>query len=316
MAYLILIDGLNPSGKEQVTEYLANQLKAEVFVCDNNTPAPIYVQMMQLALDGIKPVIIQNTWRNQYVLDQLGHKRIIPIALTRMLDRIALGCDARVAQCQASPKVYVERLKTKGVEVDTRMYELLWKMDMAWVNAFPMNGMHVIDTSDALVNYDYKYNLDLLIDSMHRAISKTFNQGPGIGRWKQGAVLIVGDRHGPSLQPYKVNSNIAFCDMAKAGTSYWLTSKLEDAGISEESIYWINSYDQNDQPTESAFIDRLKPQTILALGDNAARWCETYGLRFEQFGHPQWHKRFKYHEDYPLIARLKELTNELKNEQK
>lgn len=273
-----------------------------LYECNDSTPAFDYVNMMSDVLDERQSVIIENGWRAEYVLGAMGQPTKIPIPVKRMLDRIALGCSAKIAYCYADTRTYAENVNK--ISSYDKMKDLIVQMHEQWEWLISAQNLSVtkINTSDP----GFILDLDLLEDQVK--IFNELNLGPGIGRWKiSGVVLLVGDKHGPSLQPYQVNSNIAFCDMAKVGSSFWLSQKLDEANIPEDRLYWINSYDKSNLPTNSEFVHKLNPITILALGDVAAGWCEKNQLRYEPFSHPQYHKRFKFSDPYPLIERLKEL---------
>jgi hypothetical protein len=275
----------------------------EFYECADTMPY-FYVRMMRDVLEGGKSVVIENSWRDDYVLEAMGESAKIPKEYRRMLDRLALGCNAVIAYCRADTRTYAANLnKNLSYEV---MKTLIDKMDSVWAK-LESRGLAIvtINSSDS----GFKTDVDALFD---RANYHIRNSGPGIGLWNPGKViLLVGDRHGPSIQPYKVDMNIAFCDMAKAGSSHWLSAQLDLMDIPESRLYWINAYDSVGAATHSDFVGRLYPITVLSLGDNAKRWCDTNHIRHEPFTHPQYHKRFHSKEPYPLIARLKELIDEL-----
>lgn len=306
---LILVDGLNIANRSIVAKVIYSKFPkdtAELFECTEDTPAHLYVQMMAACWKG-KSVIIENSWRSSAILEQLGEQFKVPHQFRRMLNRIALGLNAQIALCKGSSNLYAFNWYEmfpdrpfKGVEA------IIDKLDKSW-DGLNTSGLRVtrIMTSD----HSYVDDIDLLLD--RASLWGGTNRGPGIGNWSPGEVtLIVGDRHGPSIQPYKLEYNLAFCDMAKAGSSYWLSDKLSEAEIPEEKLYWINAYDKDDRPTSAEFVNRLSPITILTLGDSAAEWCKANRLRYEPFKHPQYHKRFHYNTPYSLINRLKEIMED------
>ena len=302
---LILVDGMNIANRSVAAQEIVTRFPAdtaEFYECGEQVLPYFYVRMMRDVLEKQKSVVIESSWRDDYVLDLMKGEVKIPSEFRRMLDRIALGCDAVVAYCYSDSRSYASRLATYE-----QMRPTIQAMEAAW-NLAPTNGLQTvkINTSDE----GYKIDVDALMDRV-RYMER--NAGPGIGAWNPGrVVLLVGDRHGPSIQPYKVDTNLAFCDMAKAGSSYWLSQQLESASILEEKLYWINAYDKDGQPTDPNFVQALRPITVLSLGDFAAKWCDSNHIRHEGFRHPQFHKRFMFKDPYPLIDRLKELMEELK----
>ena len=296
---LIIVDGHALTKKKETAELIASKLKAvSIKICHADTSAAEYVQHMADAIDKRAHVILVSSWRADDVREALGYPSVIPKQMRRMLDRIALGCSAHIAQCKT---VYPVGL------LPTEEEKAVISIEGAWKSVESPLPVREISGSNILIEMD----VDLLLDSMHPRVDKHINLGPGVGAWRPGeVVLLIGDRHGPSLQPYQVHSNIAFCDMAKKGSSYWLTERLVQGGIREDRLYWINAYDSDGQATSAEFIRRLHPITVCTLGDSAARWCQTNGVRYEHFTHPQYHKRFKSSEPYPLIERLQEICGD------
>lgn len=302
---LILVDGMVIAHRSAVAKAIFSKFEratpTELYTCDIDTPLHLYVHMMKDVLEKRKTVIIDNGWRAHQILEGMGQPTSAIKEFRRMLDRIALGCDAQIALCTASEQSYISR--TPNFE-EQRV--AISQMHVAWVTADTHGLQQIrISTSD-----DYSDDIENLLDRV--LIHSGRNIGPGIGNWNPGrVVLLIGDRHGPSIQPYSTQFNLAFCDMAKAGSSFWLTKLLEEAGIQERHLYWINAYDKEDIPTDPGFIGRLEPVAILSMGDSAERWCKSNALKSEPFSHPQYHKRFQYKEPYPLISRLVEAVEEL-----
>lgn len=123
------------------------------------------------------------------------------------------------------------------------------------------------------------------------------DRGPGIGRWSENSILIVGDR------PTDANVNgLPF--IHNQGCAPWLASAMNDADIDENDLYWINSTMPDGSPTNASFVSELKPKAIIALGRKAEEWCELNGLEFIKMSHPQYWLRFRRQRRYPLIALL------------
>jgi hypothetical protein len=52
-----------------------------------------------------------------------------------------------------------------------------------------------------------------------------------------------------------------------------LAQALEQEGITERMLYWINTQTSQGVPADTGFIDKLKPSRIFALGNNAYTWA-------------------------------------------
>jgi hypothetical protein len=114
--------------------------------------------------------------------------------------------------------------------------------------------------------------------------------------------LIVGDRPGPSAPKLKDYHHTPFYSLKHC--SGWLNYLLEENGISEESLVWMNAYDVNGIKFDSNKIKGLKCE-IIALGSNAEKWLISNEIRsYSKSYHPQYWKRFKSKERYPLIDLL------------
>lgn len=128
---------------------------------------------------------------------------------------------------------------------------------------------------------------------------------PGIGRFKTGNILIVGDKPGPK----SYGRNLPF--VGNTGSGLWLLQQLEieeQPFISEANLYWINSRDCYSKECSNSFVADLKPTKIIALGNNAEAWCSKISEQYEiiKIPHPQFWKRFKNKELYPLMEKLLE----------
>jgi hypothetical protein len=132
------------------------------------------------------------------------------------------------------------------------------------------------------------------------------NRGPGAGAYRPGAVtLLVGER--PNVaRTGELKHRIPLVTFAGTGCAIWLAQQLEDAGVPESILYWINAYDAVGVPTDAAFLDDLQPHRVIAMGKLAERWCTDHASKFETVPHPQYWKRFHGNQRYPLLDQLRE----------
>lgn len=115
--------------------------------------------------------------------------------------------------------------------------------------------------------------------------------------------LLVGDRPGPGWSARR--PNWPFISSLRNGCSYWLAEKLEDAGIPESELCWVNAYQRDGTPTNAAPLRDAPFKRVVALGRNAGNWCEENCLAesigdFAQVHHPQYWKRLKDGKTYIL----------------
>lgn len=128
-------------------------------------------------------------------------------------------------------------------------------------------------------------------------------------------ILIVGDRPGPAAPTDPDYHHTPFYSTKYC--SGWLNALLEVNEIPESLLMWINAYDVDGNPFDPTVLSRIpKGSNVLLLGGNAAKWYEninrswtfTSFLSVQNFPHPQYWKRFKSKEPYPLIRTLGTLT--------
>lgn len=125
------------------------------------------------------------------------------------------------------------------------------------------------------------------------------NQGPGIGHWYPGVTLMVGEQINP-----RAAVSLYWPFVAAGGSSLWLAERLEEAKTNERDFYWINASEPDGGATDAAFVRKLMPQRIVALGAKANLWCKRNKLNCVELQHPQYWKRFRDGDAYPLIDAL------------
>lgn len=120
----------------------------------------------------------------------------------------------------------------------------------------------------------------------------------------KGKILMVGDRPwlpGEKYDPNHVYTPFPYTD---AGSG-WLNAYLELENVPESELVWINAYDLAGEPTDPTLIEFLEPREIVLLGNNAEEWLKTaYPDKYARAlyaPHPQYWKRFKSQERYPLM---------------
>lgn len=89
------------------------------------------------------------------------------------------------------------------------------------------------------------------------------------------------------------------------GCSGWLNRLLDVENISEQDLFWINAYHLDGSPNDLEILKYLKDKKIICLGKKAEKWLTPSGLKYESVPHPQYWKRFKSKERYPLMDLLK-----------
>ena len=126
----------------------------------------------------------------------------------------------------------------------------------------------------------------------------------GVGSWKPGSALLVGEQ---SAHPTDSPNQQPFCDLH--GCSGWLNSQLELASIPEDRLYWVNALNNDGSAVHLCkLIYDLKPSIVITMGKVADDlWNRTCDDMFPHTSvpHPQYWKRFRNKDPYPLIDVLK-----------
>lgn len=220
----------------------------------------------------------------------------------RMLERVLLGMNARTVIClppwEAVWSVWYSRRDEELLKFEAQLmdvYQYYYGLLQGPSDMVP----HMFDYTN-----DYplakKKLVDYLVDPDHP--TNVYNMGPGIGAFIPGeSILLVGE------QLNATKGYLGWPFVSLQGSSTWLAQQLEDAKISERSLYWVNAKDEHGNWTHPDFIETLQPKAIIALGSVAAAWLSMNSIPHTQVYHPQAWKRFRSGEDYPLIAKLQEL---------
>lgn len=207
----------------------------------------------------------------------------------RMLERVLMGMNARLIICLPPWDIvkynWQQRPEQELVKTEAQLWEI-YQFYMQLLGS--RQGM--------LPRHVYDYMTGDLPPAMDNRIG-FINQGPGIGLFAPGNTLLIGDqvnpRHGKEDWPF----------VSSQGCSIWLAEQLDLAQVPEHSLYWVNAR-VGGQDISPAFIDRLEPGKVIAMGSIAHRWCQKHKLGHTEVQHPQYHKRFIHNSTYPLLQEL------------
>ena len=113
-------------------------------------------------------------------------------------------------------------------------------------------------------------------------------------------VFLIGERTShPEINKY----HAPFC--STKACSGWLNKLLCEANIDEADLFWVNALDNDGTPVDLGSMHAyLKPTYVFALGKIAERQLAVYNVTYTAFAHPQYWKRFKSKQTYPLINAL------------
>lgn len=134
------------------------------------------------------------------------------------------------------------------------------------------------------------------------------NHGPGCGNW-MGKVLILAQSRG-SHEVDGAQRNWPFISSSHAGVSAWLCRLLDEAGIPERQLYWMNvreTVDGREQDVPRPKFIELHWDAVVTLGPDATAWARKNDLHIDHAGwHPGAWWRTQGARPYPVIDFLRE----------
>lgn len=265
----------------------------------------IWLRYLASLLRDRRPTDLDRAWPSEPVYGRAVREGEVRLAAwqRRMLERVALARRGVVVLCLPRWRVVKESyLARKGEEYVDRLDGIaaVYEGYAALAQRRPALPLKLYDREVD----DPATFLEAVERSRPRA-----NRGPGIGRWRPGEVtLLVGDQAHPTGLPAEADGlDLPF--VSAAGCSPWLAERLEEAGVGEGALYWVNARRPDGSATDPAFLRDLNPRRVVALGTAARAWLHRAGLGEGDHAtveHPQHWKRFHHREPYPLVDLLRE----------
>jgi thymidylate kinase len=218
-------------------------------------------------------------------VDTLGAAR------ARLIERVLLAHRAVLVLCLPDEERCLETYRARRGEEMLESEAKLKQVCHAY-GQYLWDGTHL-----PVVHYSYEHKNPVeLRDEIDRARRDLpANAGPGVGAFIPGNTLIVGEQ---------VNDRASFPFVDDRGCAIWLAERLDEARVDEKRLYWVNALDPEGDWTDPSFVELLQPRQVIALGRVAEAWCRDAGLDHAAVPHPQNHKRFRYHQRYPLLDLL------------
>ena len=132
-----------------------------------------------------------------------------------------------------------------------------------------------------------------------RLAEKT-NAPYGVGNYVKGVRLIVGEQ---ASDPTNAPEQRPFC--CTKGCSGWLNKMLDIEMIPEYGLFWVNALNNDGTMVNlKALVEELQPAEVIALGHFAKNTCDEFGVDAKMCFHPQYWRRFRSKERYPLLDML------------
>ncbi len=156
-------------------------------------------------------------------------------------------------------------------------------------------------TEDEIRNFSIIRLCDRIVTTSEVAVLSQFDNCAG--HFGSCAVVLVGESPGAVSQFKKT---YPFCGLN--GSSKWLNNLLDAENIQESDLFWVNAYNGRRVSNDPLLVKNCLSATVIALGNKASEWCEKNGVKHHKTYHPQYWKRFRATERYPLIDLIKQNT--------
>lgn len=264
--------------------------------------ARMYVEAMLPALLGYQSVVWDRSWLSEVpygVAFRNGEDRI-GFAGRRMLERLAMRCATTVVMCDPGWDAVKASFETGREEMleDTGQLRKVYDMYRFQRTSLPVERWNYRETSELYISHQSRTSAhSLLAQSAGNLRAKVHLVGEGFGERKNDDAWY----------------QWPFGSFSRQGCSEWLTTELEAFGIDENQLCWWNA-DMNLTFLRYLLSDDNDPPQILALGSAANAALNELRIKHGLFQHPQYWKRFRGNEPYPLITALRGILNHGKTE--
>lgn len=197
-------------------------------------------------------------------VDRLGDVR------QRMLERYLLGERVVVIMCLPSYEVSESIFLARG---DEEMFASGGPLGLLKQHT----AFERLRTALPMLRYDFtRGNQIAALGSFIASNVGPVNVGPGIGSFRAGNVLVVGERDAGRYETTPLAAKappMVFVSDVKSTTSYWLNERLCEWSVPEQKLYWINALTHDGADTPYTFLPQLKPRAIVCIGQAAERWA-------------------------------------------
>lgn len=303
---VIVLEGPDCGGKTTLANWLVKNHDCQLVHTGPPQGLPFQEYMSQLMDVDLKRRMGMDTRPVVFDRLHLGERVYGPIVrdndrlgpyYNRMLDRVLLGFGAVIVYCAPCDRQLTvdewRKRAAEGKELITN--EGLFEKVLQEYQSL------MVKQIVSLAMYDYTApNAELNLIERVQTYGAFPNEGPGIGHWSPGkSTLLVGEQ---IAKP--ISGKVDWPFTGVGGSSLWLAERLEEWGVSERDLYWVNALRPANQKADPEFIARLRPKKVIALGVMADNWLDEAGIAHEKVDHPQSWKRFNYGKPYPLREHL------------
>lgn len=308
--FAILVEGPDGAGKTTLINKLTSRFGVTDFThhgtyLGESNIAQIYLNSLLSAWhrrsdDKPYSMLLDRSWLAEPIYGAVmrdGENRVTTWQ-RRMLERTFLGLGGVVVLCIPPFETCLRNWSTRREREYPDSRQKLRAIFQGYYDSASIwyrRGLPVL-----LYDYEVDPSADAFIEMLRCRIELYRNEGPGAGGWNLARWLLIGDK--PNSDDAVSRYQVPFVSTHEGGCSAWLTEKLEAWDIRECNLHLVNQYHvKSSDFAVFGGITRKFGSNVVALGRSAELWCDVNNIEsFHTLPHPQFWKRFHFHEEYPL----------------
>lgn len=302
MTAVVVLEGPDGAGKTTVARSVAKRLNAlnvhhgAYDGLRGDRLAQLYVSSIDAALRGASSVVLDRAWHSEVVYGEVfrnGLDRLGP-AWTRMLERVRLATPSRVFYLRAPFEVLWSTVSSRLSDELAQRREQLERVFAGyerarWPGAITIEraGLSAEQVARRVVEHVLELQRDELRERF--AVARDHEVVGNVAQSHE-TTLLVGEQASCAG-----STRFPFVSFSTNGCSAWLTGLLNEVGVCETALTWVNALDvRGDDKRLCDVVEALRPRRVVALGRVAAAVLAAQGVEHTALPHPQFVKRF-YH---------------------
>lgn len=308
---ITIFEGPDGGGKSTLAEAYARETNARVVHCGpfarqtSKGLARTYMEAMMPALLGYQDVVLDRCWLSEPIYGRVYRDNDrLDIARRRILERVAMRCEARVVLCLPPEETCVANWRKRHaqgheyLDKETHLREVWKRYASGWSRGYSFTEL-------PMMRHDYTTGVEAKVGwDPFEGYRHTVDE-PTVGNW-QGRVLLVGDEVTTHTDADHLDL-YPFCGLG-AGCSRWITSVLHEAMIRETDLLWTNANDLSAAQVVHQWRE-IGDRPVVALGDEADARLAEWNIPHYAAPHPQRWSRFHGGKRYPLLTILQEVLS-------
>lgn len=305
---IVILEGPDGAGKSTLAEQLRKEFERDRIThvtkhgpyngVDAADLCRIFFRAMTSALTYDEHLIMDRSWISEPIYADVYRNGVnrVDLQRRRMLERVALSRGGVIVHCQPAfelcEKAFLSRKDAEYLDTTQQLQKVYSEyMSMGQNSALP------------LLHYDYEHdNVDDLVDDIFEQSIENFAAGGGC--FKKGNTLLLCDK-GPRTNVRASAVVVPFINfLDNDGPSRMLCTALEQDGLYEQDLYWINTQTQQGTGASPDFIAQLQPKRVFALGNNAFTWALNNNVSAIKLPPPLHHMQNYADQPYTILGAI------------